>query len=67
MAHQQCGLTATAVGLFYVFFRTFVAASTALIAVLLLAMSHYLISFGKIGYNNLQAFFAMALSLWAAG
>src|SRR5207253_169536 len=27
---------------------------------------HYIMSFGKIGYNNLQALFAMALALWAS-
>ncbi|RME45449.1 MAG: hypothetical protein D6791_10715, partial [Chloroflexi bacterium] len=45
----------------------FVAERTALAASLFLAFSHYLMSFGKIGYNNLQAFFALALGLWSAG
>jgi hypothetical protein len=39
---------------------------TALIAALFLAISHYIMSFGKIGYNNLQALFAEALVLATA-
>lgn len=59
-------ICAAAVVLFYCFFKTFVARRAALMAALFLAMSHYLISFGKIGYNNLQAFFAESLALAAA-
>lgn len=57
-------LSAVAIGFFFLFFRTFVSDRIALIASLFLAVSHYIMSFGKIGYNNLQAFFAMALALW---
>ncbi|MCX6029692.1 MAG: glycosyltransferase family 39 protein [Chloroflexi bacterium] len=59
-------LCAAAVGFCYLFFRTFVRERTALFAALLLAVSHYVMSFGKIGYNNLQALFAMSLTLAAA-
>lgn len=58
-------LSAVAIGFFFLFFRTFVPDRTALIASLFLAVSHYIMSFGKIGYNNLQAFFAMSLALSA--
>ncbi len=56
-------LSAAAVLLFYLFARTFVTRRTALMAALFLAISHYIMSFGKIGYNNLQALFAEALVL----
>jgi 4-amino-4-deoxy-L-arabinose transferase-like glycosyltransferase len=59
-------LCAAAVLLLYLFTRTFVTRRTALMAALFLAISHYIISFGKIGYNNLQALFAEALVLAAA-
>jgi hypothetical protein len=59
-------LSALAVGLLYGFYRLFVSERVALVGAFLLASSHYLMSFGKIGYNNLQAFFTMALLLWAA-
>lgn len=52
---------------FYVFFKGFLSKRTAMIMTLLLAMSQYLINFGKIGYNNLQALTIMAIVLWAAG
>ncbi len=58
-------LGAIAIGFFFLFFKTFVPRRIALIASLLLASSHYLMTFGKIGYDNLQAFFAMSLALWA--
>jgi 4-amino-4-deoxy-L-arabinose transferase-like glycosyltransferase len=59
-------LSAAAVLLLYVFARTFVTRRTALVAALFLAISHYIMSFGKIGYNNLQALFAEALVLATA-
>ena len=59
-------LSAAAILLFFGFFRAFVQRRTALMAALFLAMSHYLMSFGKIGYNNLQAFFAEAAVLAGA-
>ncbi len=58
--------SAMAIGLLFAFFQAFVRRWVALVAALFLAASHYLMSFGKIGYNNLQAFLALALTLWAA-
>jgi 4-amino-4-deoxy-L-arabinose transferase-like glycosyltransferase len=63
---SNAALSAVAIGFFYGFFKVFVSRRTALMASLFLAVSHYIMSFGKIGYNNLQAFFAMSLALWAA-
>jgi hypothetical protein len=60
-------LDAAAVGLFYLFLRSFVTPRTALFAGLLLAASEYIMAFGKIGYNNLQAFSALILALYVAG
>lgn len=58
-----------AVGLFYYFCQTFVSKRLALIAAFLLAVSSYIMAFAKIGYNNLQALFALtlvlAISAWA--
>ena len=59
-------LSAAAVIFLYLFARTFVTRRTALMAALFLAISHYVMSFGKIGYNNLQALFAETLVLAAA-
>jgi 4-amino-4-deoxy-L-arabinose transferase-like glycosyltransferase len=60
-------LAALAVGLVYVWLRGHVSKRTAIAAAVLLAGSHYIMSFGKIGYNNLQALLALALVLAAAG
>ena len=51
------------VGLFYSFCKTFISKRLSLFAAFLLAVSSYIMSFGKIGYNNLQAFFAITLAL----
>lgn len=51
---------------FYVFFRTFLSMRVSLWAVMLLACSHYLFNFSKIGYNNLQALFAFGVLMAAA-
>lgn len=59
-------LSAMAIGFFYLFFETFLARRAALLAAFLLAISHYIMAFGKIGYNNLQALWAMSLALAAA-
>ena len=59
--------SAASVGLFYEFFKRFIKNPLALIATILLAGSSYLMTFGKIGYNNTQALFAMALILVTAG
>jgi hypothetical protein len=58
-------LSAVAVGFFYLFFKVFFPQRIALITSLFLAASEYLMTFGKIGYNNLQAFFTLGLILWA--
>lgn len=57
-------LSAIAIGLFHSVFRSFFRARVADFAAIFLAFSQYLISFGKIGYNNLQAFFMLALVLY---
>lgn len=49
--------------LFYYFFKSFFSRHVALAATVITGFSHYLISFSKIGYNNLQALLAMALVL----
>jgi hypothetical protein len=59
-------LSAISIGLFYYFFNAFLARHTALLACGLLAASHYLMNFSKIGYNNTQALFAMSLALAAS-
>jgi hypothetical protein len=56
-------LSAISILFFYYFYRTFQHRRTALLASILLACSSYLMTFGKIGYNNLQALFAMSLVL----
>ncbi len=60
-------LSALSLFFFYDFWRRFLSPKLALWSVLLLAGSHYLFSFGKIGYNNLQGLLAVSLVLWASG
>ncbi len=60
-------LSAVSVVLLYYFFIRFTRRDVALIAAVLMATSVYLMTFGKIGYNNLDALFSMALTLWSAG
>lgn len=48
---------------FYYFFKHFIPRRHAFVAVIFLGFSHYLISFSKIGYNNLQALFGLGLVL----
>ncbi|TLN01347.1 hypothetical protein FDZ74_15890, partial [bacterium] len=50
---------------FYRFFSRFLSRRVALVSVALLGGSHYLMTFGKIGYNNPQALFLLGLLLWA--
>jgi 4-amino-4-deoxy-L-arabinose transferase-like glycosyltransferase len=59
-------LTGVSVYFFFIFFRAFLSARIALWAAILLAFSHYLFNFSKIGYNNLQALFAFGLMMAAA-
>lgn len=59
-------LSASAVAFFYSFLHVFVPRRVAVITALFLAGSEYLMTFGKIGYNNLQALFTLGLALWVA-
>jgi 4-amino-4-deoxy-L-arabinose transferase-like glycosyltransferase len=59
-------LCAIGVGLFCLFCRSFLPRRTALVAACLLGFSHYVMSFGKNGYDNLQALFALSLALATA-
>ncbi len=59
-------LSALSLGLLYLFLKQFLNARISMMAVLLMAPAHYVMTFGKIGYNNLQALFAACLAL-AAG
>jgi hypothetical protein len=56
-------LSAISILFFYYFLRAFQTRRTALLAMVLLATSSYIMTFGKVGYNNLQALFAMSLGL----
>ncbi len=62
-------LCAVGAVLFYYFLRKFLHERIALTTAAFLASSEYLISLGKVGYTNLQAFFAaalvLALAAWA--
>jgi hypothetical protein len=59
-------LCALGVALFYFFCKTFMPQKSALVAASLLAFSHYVMTFGKIGYTHLQALFALSLVLAVA-
>jgi hypothetical protein len=58
-------LSAISIVLLYYFFKTFIPKRIALLASFFMMTSHYLMTFGKIGYNNLQSLFALALVLAA--
>jgi 4-amino-4-deoxy-L-arabinose transferase-like glycosyltransferase len=60
-------LSAISIGLFYLFFKRFCPNRIALFSSILLAGSEYIMSFDKIGYNNLQALFVMGLVLAVSG
>lgn len=60
-------LTALALVLYYDFWRRFLSRKIALWSVFILGMSHYIFTFGKVGYNNLQGLLAVGLVLWATG
>jgi hypothetical protein len=51
---------------FYSYVHALGGRRLAVVASTLLAVSHYLMSFGKIGYNNLQALFTFSVGLAAA-
>jgi hypothetical protein len=63
-------ISAMSVGLLYLFCRNFISERLSLITAFLLAVSSYIMAFSKIGYNNLQALFALTfvlvLAVWAA-
>lgn len=59
-------MAAAAIVPFYLFFKHFIHKNLALLVAGLLSVSSYLMDFGKIGYNNLQALLVMALVLWLA-
>jgi hypothetical protein len=56
-------LSSLAVGLFYYFCKTFISKHVSLIAAFLFAVSSCIMSFSKIGYDNLQSLFALTLVL----
>jgi len=56
---------AIALAFFHGFFRTFLTKRAALATVVCLGASHYIMSFGKIGYDKFQAYLAMAILLAA--
>jgi len=58
--------SAMSIPLFYYAFKAFVSRQTALLASAFLATSHYLMGFSRIGYNNTQALFVMAIALAAS-
>ncbi|HEX7555854.1 MAG TPA: hypothetical protein VF338_04465 [Leptolinea sp.] len=58
-------LCTLSVGLYYLFCKSFASKRLSLTAAFLLAVSSCLMSFSKIGYNNLQALFALSLILAA--
>ncbi|NPV55360.1 MAG: hypothetical protein HPY76_01620 [Anaerolineae bacterium] len=60
-------LAALSIPLLYLFLRRHIEKPTALLTAGLLALSTYLMSFARIGYNNPQALLALALVLWLAG
>ncbi|HEY6931204.1 MAG TPA: hypothetical protein VJA66_16145 [Thermoanaerobaculia bacterium] len=59
-------LSAISLGFYVRFARTFLARRTAVAATILLGSSHYVMTFGKIGYTLLQAYVAMSVVLAAA-
>lgn len=58
--------SAVSIVFFYYFFRTFLVQWVALSAAFLISVSHYLMSFSRIGYNNTQVLPAMGMALAAA-
>jgi hypothetical protein len=56
-------LASASIPLFYYFFRTYTSQFIAISTSFFIGASHYIMTFGKIGYNNLQAFFMLALVL----
>jgi hypothetical protein len=59
-------LSAISLPLYFYFFQTFLLRRIAILSVALLAFSHYIMTFGKIGSNNLHSFFAQSVILAVA-
>ncbi len=57
---------ALALPFFFRFLRTFLSRRATLATTVVMAASHYIIAFGKIGYDKFQAYLAMAMLLAAA-
>ena len=57
---------ALALPFFYRFLRTFLSRRAALATTVVMAASHYIIAFGKIGYDKFQAYLAMGMLLAAS-
>lgn len=60
-------LAALSIPLLYDFSKVYLRQRTALILAGLLAASHTLMNFSKVGYNNMQALFLLSLLLWLGG
>ncbi|MDX9864100.1 MAG: glycosyltransferase family 39 protein [Anaerolineaceae bacterium] len=60
-------LAALSIPLLYDFSKAYLHQRTALIFAALMAVSHYLMNFSKVGYNNMQALFLLSLLLWLGG
>jgi Dolichyl-phosphate-mannose-protein mannosyltransferase len=60
-------LAALSIPLLYDFSRAWLRERTALLFAGLIAASHFLMNFSKIGYNNIQALFMLSLLLWLGG
>ncbi|NIM95503.1 MAG: hypothetical protein GTO18_17535 [Anaerolineales bacterium] len=56
-------LSALAAGVFYLFFNQFMKKRVAILASLFLTASSYIMSFSKVGYNNLQAYFMLSITM----
>ena len=60
-------LAALSIPLLYDFSKHYLRQRTALILAGLMAASHTLMNFSKVGYNNMQALFLLGLLLWLGG
>ncbi len=56
---------ALALPFFFRFLKTFLSRRAALATIVVMAASHYIIAFGKIGYDKFQAYLAMGMLLAA--
>lgn len=58
--------SAIAIVFLFAFFKSFIKRRYALLASFFIGTSHVVMSFGKVGYNNLQALLAFSIVLWAS-